>query len=63
MGTTIFVFFNVLSLPSAQVAFPKRLALYLEDVKLSKATLLGFPASFVGGSSLLNCYKLPEEPA
>ena len=40
--TTIFVFLNDLSLPSASVAFPKRLALYLKDVELSKATLLDF---------------------
>ena len=33
-GTAIFVFFNDLSLPSASVAFPKRLALYLKDVEL-----------------------------
>ena len=53
-GTTIFVFFNDLSLPSASVAFPKRLAFYLKDLELYKATLLGFPASFIGDSSLLN---------
>ena len=50
-------FFNDLSLPSALPA------LYLKDVELSKATLLGFPASFIGDSSLLNSYKLPEESA
>ena len=41
-------FFIGLSLPSASVAFPKRLALYLKDVELSKATFKGFSASFVG---------------
>ena len=43
-GTTIFVFFNDLSLPSASGAFPKRLSLYLKDVELSKATFKGFSA-------------------
>ena len=47
-------FFKDLSLPSASVAFPKRLALYLQDVELSKATFKMFPVSFVGDSSLLN---------
>ena len=41
-----------MSLRSASSAFPKRLTLYLKDVELSKATLLGFPASFIGDSSL-----------
>ena len=53
-GTTIFVFFNDLSLPSASVAFTKKLALYLKDVELSKGTFKGFSASFYGDSSLLN---------
>ena len=36
----------------ALYGFTKILALYLKDVELSKATLLGFPSSFVGDSSL-----------
>ena len=42
----------IYQLPS--VAFHKRLALYLKDVELSKATFKGFSSSFIGDSSLLN---------
>ena len=62
-GTTNFIFFHDLSLPSASVALPKILALYLKDLELSKATFKRFPALFIGDSSLLNCHKLPEESA
>ena len=44
-------FFNDLSLPSASVAFPIRLAFYLKDVELSKATFEVSSASFIGDSS------------
>ena len=47
-------FLNFLIFFKASVAFPKRLALYLKDVELSKATFKVFPASFIGDSSLLN---------
>ena len=51
-GTTIFTFFNNFYI--FLVAFSKRLALYLKDAELSKATFKRFPASFIGDSSLLN---------
>ena len=59
-GTTIFAFFNDQSSSAASFAFPKRLALYLKDVELSKTTFKGFLASSIGDSSLLNWYRLPE---
>ena len=49
-------FFNNLSSSpsSSSVTFPKKLALYLKDVELFKATFKGFLASFIGDSTLLN---------
>ena len=47
------------SLPLAAADFPK-IILYVKDDELSIATLIGFPASFIGDSSLLKCQKLPD---
>ena len=58
-GTTIFTFLNDLSLPLAAADFPK-IILYVKDDELSIATLIGFPASFIGDSSLLKSQKLPD---
>ena len=48
-------FFNT---PSA-AGFFKIPDLHLNDDELPVETLAGFPASFIGDSSLLNCHKLP----
>ena len=46
-GTTIFTFYNDLSLPLAAVAFPTILDLCLKDNELFITTLIGFPALFI----------------
>ena len=59
-GTTNFAFFNTLLLITTVVDFLKTLDSYSIVGQLCIATLRGFPLLFVGDSSFLNCYKLPD---
>ena len=52
----------VLAATSLELRPAKRL-LYLKDDQLAVTALSGFPALIIFCSSLLNCHKLPEDPA
>ena len=58
-GTANFTFVHILFLLTAFDS-PKKLDLYLKDVKLSVATLSGFLVFVTEDLSLLNCHKRPD---